>query len=112
MAVSFNISTVPLYTTTITTNNTTWNGNSFGNSTTLQADSTQFIHINGSPVVQWQFDPTAYLEPRDHGFNPSPSGFPMGACQDCSKNNVHQFSADKHLFVIQEEPDWQQLLAS
>lgn len=51
----------------------------------------------------------AYEEPRDHEYSPEYVG---EACVECYAHNLHRFSPDKHLFVIDEEIPWCDRLAS
>lgn len=61
-----------------------------------------------------EYQQQAYLEPRDHAFNPSDdvAFFYDGVCQDCAKHNIYRTQPDKHLYVIDEEEDWLLRLAS
>lgn len=99
----------PVMTTTGTTftytSTTTFNGD--------PSDPTLFM----TAEQKLEHQQKSYLEPRDHEFNPAEAapGWLLGSpCRDCYQHNVHRMSADKHLFVIQEEvdPDWLSQLAS
>lgn len=92
---------VPLTTYSTTTTTFTWNG-----------DPNDLAHT-GSRIFQTleekiEYQQQAYEEPRDHAYNAQPDGL----CVDCFAHNLHRFSADKHLFVIEEEIPWSDRLAS
>jgi len=87
------------YTTTAATT-FTWNGD-------------PNVALTGSRIFQSmeervEYQQQAYQEPRDHAYNPDS----FGTCSDCKPHNLHRHSADKHLFIIDEEIPWSDRLAS
>jgi hypothetical protein len=80
--------------------------------TTFNGDPSGLAQL-GSRIFQSmeeriEYQQQAHLEPRDHAYNPDASR----RCMDCYDHNLHRFEADKHLFVIDEEVPWSDLLAS
>ena len=82
---------------------------------------TTYTTYNGDPNVAYtgsqifktleekiEYQQKAYEEPRDHAYNPDS----FGTCMECYAHNLHRHSADKHLYVIDEEIPWSDRLAS
>ena len=88
----------PLTTYTTTAATFTWNGDP------AQAGSRIFKSVEEQTEYQQQ----AYVEPRDHAYNPQWDD----TCQDCFAHNIHRYEAEKHLYVVEEEIDWCDRLAS
>lgn len=96
--------TYTTYTTTypISTGTTfTWNGNP------------NDVALTGSRIFQSmeervEYQQEAYMEPRDHAYNPDS----FGTCGECKPHNLHRYSPEKHLFIIDEEIPWSDRLAS
>lgn len=95
--------TYTTYTTTypISTGTTfTWNGDP---NTALTGS-----RIFQSMEERVEYQQEAYIEPRDHAYNPDS----FGTCGECKPHNLHRYSPEKHLFIIEEEIPWSDRLAS
>jgi hypothetical protein len=87
--------------TTASPNVTTYNGD----------PNTPFISsIFQTTAERIDYQQKAYEEPRDHEYNPDGPG--SGTCADCYSHNLHRWSPEKHLYVINEDEDWLLRLAS